>query len=198
MQIIASAGAGKTEVVSQRVVSLLGEGIDGRQIVAFTFNKKAAEKLKQRIALRTEQLLGADAVRHLTGLFVGTIHAYCFRLLQQMSPRYETYDVLDDAQLTALLSRESTRLGIKDLSQSRSKFDAIRIFRSNAATGSLTFEADTPVGPPTWSGSHSTTVTPSSGSVEWRLHTGRTSHSSVRWSTTLNQISARCGCETAA
>lgn len=133
MQIIASAGAGKTEVVSQRVVSLLGEGIDGRQIVAFTFNKKAAEELKQRIALRTEQLLGADAVRHLTGLFVGTIHAYCFRLLQQLSPRYETYDVLDDAQLTALLSRESTRLGIKDLSQSRGKFDAIRNFRSNAA-----------------------------------------------------------------
>ena len=45
--------------------------------------------------------------------FVGTIHAYCFRLLQQHVPRYETYDVLDDNQLTAFLCREATRLNIK-------------------------------------------------------------------------------------
>lgn len=36
---------------------------------------------------------------------VGTIHVFCFRLLQHRVPRYETYDVLDDNQLTAFLSR---------------------------------------------------------------------------------------------
>ena len=40
-------------------------------------------------------------------LFVGTIHSYCFQLLQTHVPRYETYDVLDDKQLTALLTREA-------------------------------------------------------------------------------------------
>ena len=44
----------------------------------------------------------------LGGLFVGTIHAYCFRLLQTHVPRYETYDVLDDHQLTALPRAEAT------------------------------------------------------------------------------------------
>ena len=76
-------------------------------IVAFTFTERAAEELKNRIAQRVEGRLGREALDRLNGLFVGTIHAYCFRLLQQRVPRYETYDVLDDNQLTAFLAREA-------------------------------------------------------------------------------------------
>jgi len=43
LQIIAAAGSGKTEVVSQRVASLLAEGTDPRGIVAFTFTERAAQ-----------------------------------------------------------------------------------------------------------------------------------------------------------
>ena len=43
LQIIASAGSGKTEVVSQRVVDLLAEGLPPDAIVAFTFTERAAE-----------------------------------------------------------------------------------------------------------------------------------------------------------
>lgn len=42
MQIIAAAGSGKTEVVSQRVADLIEEGVDPRGIVAFTFTERAA------------------------------------------------------------------------------------------------------------------------------------------------------------
>ena len=42
MQIIACAGAGKTETVSQRVVALVAEGVEPRSIVAFTFTERAA------------------------------------------------------------------------------------------------------------------------------------------------------------
>ena len=110
IQIIAAAGSGKTEVVSQRVVDLLADGLPAEAIVAFTFTERAADELKQRIARRVEERLGRAALDRLTSLFVGTIHAYCFRLLQQHVPRYETYDVLDENQLTAFLSREATRL----------------------------------------------------------------------------------------
>lgn len=113
VQIIAAAGSGKTEVVSQRVAALLAEGVSARGIVAFTFTEKAAAELKERIARRVEQRLGQVGLDRLTGLFVGTIHAYCFRLLQQYVPRYETYDVMDQNQLTAFLSREASRLGLK-------------------------------------------------------------------------------------
>jgi DNA helicase-2/ATP-dependent DNA helicase PcrA len=49
MQIIASAGSGKTEVVSQRVVDLLAEDIPPEAIVAFTFTERAAAELKDRM-----------------------------------------------------------------------------------------------------------------------------------------------------
>src|SRR3954451_23043515 len=87
LQIIAAAGSGKTEVVSQRVASLLAEDVPARSIVAFTFTERAATELKNRIALRVEQRLGRSALDVIGGLFVGTIHAYCFRLLQQHVPR---------------------------------------------------------------------------------------------------------------
>ena len=118
MQIIAAAGSGKTEVVSQRVVDLLATGVPSRSIVAFTFTERAAEELKNRITRRVEDRLGRSALDLLGGLFVGTIHAYCFRLLQQHVPRFETYDVLDDNQLTAFLTREANRLAIRQLDPS--------------------------------------------------------------------------------
>src|SRR5262245_37417448 len=131
LQIIAAAGSGKTEVVSQRVADLLADNVSANGIVAFTFTERAAEELKNRIALRVEQRHGKDALDRLGGLFVGTIHAYCFRLLQQHVPRYETYDVLDENQLAAFLAREANRLKIKDLDPNRRMFAAIKAFLHN-------------------------------------------------------------------
>jgi DNA helicase II / ATP-dependent DNA helicase PcrA len=128
VQIIASAGSGKTEVVAQRVADLIAEGIAARSIVAFTFTERAAQELKDRIALRVEHRHGRPGLDALGGLFVGTIHSYCFRLLQQYVPRYETYDVLDDNQVTAFLSREASRLGIRDLDANKRLFAAIAAF----------------------------------------------------------------------
>jgi DNA helicase-2/ATP-dependent DNA helicase PcrA len=42
VQIIAAAGSGKTEVVSQRAVDLLAEGLPADSIVAFTLTEHAA------------------------------------------------------------------------------------------------------------------------------------------------------------
>jgi DNA helicase-2/ATP-dependent DNA helicase PcrA len=116
MQIIACAGAGKTETVSQRVASLIAEGVAPRSIVAFTFTERAASELKERIAKRVSEIdETGNWADTLTGLFVGTIHAYCFRLLQQQVPRFETYEVLDDNRLTAFLAREGGDLGLREL-----------------------------------------------------------------------------------
>jgi DNA helicase-2/ATP-dependent DNA helicase PcrA len=128
VQIIASAGSGKTEVVAQRVAALIGEGISPGSIVAFTFTERAAAELKHRIELRVADRIGENALNRIAGIFVGTIHAYCFQLLQRHVPRYETYDVLDDNQLTAFLSREATRLGIRQLDDANRLFASIHRF----------------------------------------------------------------------
>lgn len=128
LQIIASAGSGKTEVVSQRVADLLADGIPAAGIVAFTFTERAAAELKHRIAERVAERLGTAALDSLNGLFVGTIHAYCFRLLQSHVPRYETYDVLDENQLTAFLAREANRLDLRQLHPQNRLFGSIERF----------------------------------------------------------------------
>jgi ATP-dependent DNA helicase UvrD/PcrA len=46
LQIIAAAGSGKTEVVSQRVADLLADGVPPAGIVAFTFMTALTEILQ--------------------------------------------------------------------------------------------------------------------------------------------------------
>jgi DNA helicase-2/ATP-dependent DNA helicase PcrA len=129
IQIIAAAGSGKTEVVSQRVASLLADGEPPESIVAFTFTEKAAAELKERIRERVTARIGPAATDQLGRLFVGTIHAYCFRMLQTYVPRYETYTPLDANQLTNFLYQQSKFIGIKNLTPTVGTFKNIATFQ---------------------------------------------------------------------
>lgn len=131
LQIVAGAGTGKTEVVAQRVAALLAEGVSPGSIVAFTFTEKAANELKGRIELRVQERLGAAAADRLTRLFVGTIHGYCLRLLQEEVPGYDVYEVLDDHGVAALLSREAYKLELRDLDEKKRLYAAIKRFLRN-------------------------------------------------------------------
>jgi DNA helicase-2/ATP-dependent DNA helicase PcrA len=118
LQIIACAGSGKTQVVSARIVEILRrmapEGITPANIVAFTFTDKAAGELKDRIHHLSLQELGTD--RALADMFVGTIHAYCLRLLQ--SPplyRYLKFSVLTEVQQRLFIDRYSSQSGLTDV-----------------------------------------------------------------------------------
>jgi DNA helicase-2/ATP-dependent DNA helicase PcrA len=115
LQVIACAGSGKTESVSQRVAALIEEGASPESIVAFTFTERAAAELKDRIVHRVVQVMGEDFKGRLAQMFVGTIHSYCFKLLQDHVPKYGDYDVLEPNRHAGLLSRECERLGLKTL-----------------------------------------------------------------------------------
>ena len=43
-QVIACAGAGKTEAISRHVLSLIVDGVEPFQIIAFTFTDRAARR----------------------------------------------------------------------------------------------------------------------------------------------------------
>jgi DNA helicase-2/ATP-dependent DNA helicase PcrA len=115
LQVIACAGAGKTEAISQRVAELLCEGVQPNEIVAFTFTERAAESMKDRILRRVTERQGQAVLDRLGPMFVGTIHSYCFRMLQDHVPQFADYDLLDEHRQAGILSREYKRLGLDQL-----------------------------------------------------------------------------------
>ena len=71
LQIIACAGSGKTQVISQRIAAILAlPGVEPRNVIAFTFTEKAAAELKERILSIVERRelatsrAGRDVRRH--------------------------------------------------------------------------------------------------------------------------------------
>lgn len=128
LQVVACAGAGKTEAISRRVSSLIEEGVEPCQIIAFTFTERAAESLKTRITRKVADAKGAEFLDRLGPMFVGTIHSYCLRLLQDHVPQFGNYDILDENRLAGLLSREHKRLELKKLGNQhwRPIFDFLR------------------------------------------------------------------------
>ncbi len=103
LQIIACAGSGKTEFVSERIAYQISKVIaKPEQIVAFTFTEKAAEELKFRVRSKIRELIGKQP--DIGDMYIGTIHAFAFKILQDFIPKYRAYDMLDEIGRLAFLS----------------------------------------------------------------------------------------------
>lgn len=112
LRIVAGAGAGKTETMTRRIVYLLlYEEVEPGEIVSFTFTEKAAQSMKDRVYRRVSELNGVDACARLGDMFVGTIHSFCLRVLQDYFG-YGDFDVLGDTQEMAFIMREGWSLGL--------------------------------------------------------------------------------------
>lgn len=103
LQIIACAGSGKTEFVSERIAYMIHKGVaTPSQIVAFTFTDRAAAELKLRVRAKVHALLGHRP--DMGDMFIGTIHSFAFKILQDYIPKYRAYDMLDEVGRLAFLS----------------------------------------------------------------------------------------------
>ncbi len=111
LQIIACAGSGKTQVISQRIASILSlPGVEPRNVVAFTFTEKAAAELQDRIHSILEQE-GVDRLG-LAEMYVGTMHGYTLDLLQRLVPETFKFSVLTDITARLLVDRNSRQSGL--------------------------------------------------------------------------------------
>ena len=105
--VTASAGTGKTAVLSGRCVDIVGDKTDVCSILVLTFTEMAAEQMRSRIAeqLRDAYLeSGAPHLRHqlilLQGADISTIHSFCKRLITEFFYKPElgldpTFRVID-------------------------------------------------------------------------------------------------------
>jgi DNA helicase-2/ATP-dependent DNA helicase PcrA len=114
LQIIACAGSGKTQVISERIAHIIqSQRVDPSSIVAFTFTEKAAIELKDRIYDICREKLGTD--QGLGGMYVGTIHGYCLNILQEPPIyKYLKYSVLSDVCQRLVIDRYSRQSGLAD------------------------------------------------------------------------------------
>jgi len=97
--VLAGAGTGKTRVLTTRFAHILltGRASPG-QVLAVTFTNKAAREMRERVG----QLLG----RPVEGLWLGTFHALCARMLRRHAEHVgltASFSILDtDDQLRLL------------------------------------------------------------------------------------------------
>ncbi len=96
--VLAGAGTGKTRVLTTRFAHILltGRAAPG-QVLAVTFTNKAAREMRERV--------GAILGRPVEGLWLGTFHALCARMLRRhadyvgLTPSFTILDVDDQLRL---------------------------------------------------------------------------------------------------
>jgi len=109
--IVACAGSGKTQVISQRIVEILRQrDVQPRNIVAFTFTEKAAAELKERVTSLVTAAFGN--MLGLAELFIGTMHGYALDALQTHVAETFKYSVLNEIQTQLYIDRHSKQSGL--------------------------------------------------------------------------------------
>ncbi len=99
--VLAGAGTGKTRVLTTRFAHILVTGRAApHQVLAVTFTNKAAREMRERV--------GAILGRPAEGLWLGTFHALCARMLRRHAERVGLtpgFTILDADDQTRLLKQ---------------------------------------------------------------------------------------------
>lgn len=92
------------------MASLVASGASPEPLVTFTFSDKAAETIKDGMA-KSLTVCGLDPLLA-CGMYIGTIHAWCRRVLGDMDAKYRQFDVLDTTQLQMYQVSRYSKLAI--------------------------------------------------------------------------------------
>ena len=106
--VLAGAGSGKTRVLVSRIAWLIAEqNLSPHAILAVTFTNKAAGEMRERLS----SLLGAPT----QGLWVGTFHGLCHRLLRRHfkeAKLHEHFHILDSDDQGRLIKKVIASLNL--------------------------------------------------------------------------------------
>ncbi len=120
LMVLAGAGSGKTRVLVERIVGLVGRGVHPSRILAVTFTNKAAGEMRLR--------LGETLGYHASSMWIGTFHSTCARILRiyhkevGLSAEYSIFDNDDQLRLVSALLKERK---LKDAATPRGVLNAI-------------------------------------------------------------------------
>jgi len=113
LRIIACAGSGKTTTIAGKVAYLLdptnGFDLQPENIIAFTYTERAAAELKNKVLNQVGQLRG------MANMYIGTIHGWCLKALQENEFEYQKYSVLDEIKLKLFIDKHYDKIGMKQI-----------------------------------------------------------------------------------
>ena len=138
--ILAGAGSGKTRTITHRIAYLVNEQrIAPFNILAVTFTNKAASEMKERI----EKLIDSN----IKGLWIGTFHSICLRILKRDIDFLEGYDrkfvIYDDQDQLKVIKDCLKELDYSEkLFPPRSIRGKIDRFKNSGGTSFESFESD--------------------------------------------------------
>ncbi|HEY6876098.1 MAG TPA: ATP-dependent DNA helicase [Candidatus Dormibacteraeota bacterium] len=98
--IAAGPGTGKTYTATERFCWLVEQGVPADNILAVTFNDRAADELRERITAELGRRRPDIPAQAMDGAWIGTFHGTCARLLEEFAYLVGTpreLRVLDDA-----------------------------------------------------------------------------------------------------
>lgn len=103
--VIAGAGAGKTRVLTYKIVHLLHSGFEPYRILALTFTNKAANEMKERIAALTGDNIASK-------IWMGTFHSVFLKILRIHAEKlgfksgFTIYDASDSRSLIKTIIKD--------------------------------------------------------------------------------------------
>ena len=112
IEVLAGAGAGKTEVLTRKIINLLlNKHVEPESIVAFTFTDKTANEMKIRIRQTIQAIYPEYKTANFSKMYMGTIHSFCLELLENYFG-YGIYNIVDPNQEMAYILRHGYRYGL--------------------------------------------------------------------------------------
>lgn len=127
--IVAGAGAGKTKTITERIVHIIKQGTDPRNILAVTFTNKAAKEMRERIVKRLEEerIIESENPYHHTPV-IKTFHSLGLMILSEQADkagllRHPT--ILDSSDSLAIIKRALEQLSLDPKINDPSKIRSI-------------------------------------------------------------------------
>lgn len=109
---LACAGSGKSRTLAYKIAYLISKGEKPESIIAFTFTEKAAESIKRRVA---EALCRFGLSENIVGaMFIGTLDAFCQKLLGDINAKYRQFEILDQNRLVLYVMSRQYKLGLEN------------------------------------------------------------------------------------
>ncbi len=131
--MLAGAGAGKTKVITHRILEIVRQGVPPQEVLAVTFTNKAAGEMRERVAalLRKNEGLSLGQLP-----FVSTFHSLGLTLIKehhQLLGYKRTPAIYDRADSLREMKRALKEVGSEDM-EARAALGAVSRAKGNGTT----------------------------------------------------------------